>query len=75
MAKSKAPPEKEDFIPTETKVSELHKHMNDWYQDHRGQPFISPRNFQLLYSVYDKYDADSFRKVFYKLRKKIQSKG
>ena len=52
-------------------VSTLFKHMNDWYQDHPGATFITPRDFQNSYPQWDKYSSDSFRKQFYKLKKII----
>ena len=54
-----------------SKVATLFKHMSDWYNDHPGSSFISPRDFQNSYPQWDKYSNDSFRKVFYSIKKRI----
>ena len=56
------------------KMATLYKHMNDWFSDHPGEAFISPRDFQNAYPQWDKYSSESFRKVFYSIKGRI-SKG
>ena len=53
-------------------VARLYKHVNDWFQDHPGAKFISPRDFQNAYPEWDKYSSDSFRNVFYKVKTRIK---
>ena len=52
-------------------VTTLNKHMNDWFDLHKGEEFITPKQFQNTYPKWDKYSNDSFRKAFYSIRKRI----
>ena len=75
MAKSKTNEDegKPLFPKNEIASVTLKKHMEDWFQNHRNEAFITPVEFQNLYPMYEKYDSKSFRIVFYKFKKKIQT--
>ena len=52
-------------------MAQLKKHMNDWFDDHQGAEFITPRQFQNAYPKWDKYLTESFRNIFYAVKKRI----
>ena len=52
-------------------MTTLKKHVSDWFENHRGEEFISPMIFQQTYPQFDKYDHASFRTAFYAVKKKL----
>ena len=74
MTKSKAnKEEKPAFDSTNANlVKTLNKHMQDWFDSHPGEEFISPLVFQQTYPLFDKYESQSFRKKFYAVKRRIQ---
>ena len=52
-------------------VATLYKHVNDWYNQHPGATFITPRDFKNAYPQWDKFSNESFRRNFYVVKNKI----
>ena len=52
-------------------MTTLKKHVSDWFENHRGEEFISPMIFQQTYPQFNKYDHASFRTAFYAVKKKL----
>ena len=62
--KSSKKEEKEVFDSTnESLMTKLKKHMVDWFEAHPGEEWISPKAFQNVFPVFDKYSSESFRAV------------
>ena len=73
MSKPKSKVEKIEFdTSNENLIQILRKHMDDWFQDHPTEKFISPQHFQNMYTQFDKYTTASFRTIFYKIKSKIK---
>lgn len=73
MGKSKKDEEKKPSVDTSSAntMSTLRKHMDDWFEKHQHEEFISPLLFQNTYPQWGKYDVKSFRNAFYNVKKKI----
>ena len=71
--RAKTTEEKENFNKkNKNLVTLLDKHVHDWYNDHPGVSFITPRDFQNAYPQWDKYSNESFRSAFYIIKKRIE---
>ena len=46
--------------------------MEDWFNKHQDEKFITPLAFQNIYPQWDKYINESFRKPFYSYKKKLK---
>ena len=73
MAKAKGKDDSKPAFDTSNAgaMATLKKHMMDWFNNHRGEEFISPMTFQQTYPQFDKYDSSSFRKPYYAIKKRI----
>ena len=73
MGKSKASKEDQTLFDTSSSnlMKTLHKHMQDRFDNHPGEEFISPMVFQQTYPLFDKYETKSFRNAFYAVKRKI----
>ena len=70
--KSSKKEEKEVFDSTnESLMTKLKKYMVNWFESNPGEEWISPKAFQNVFPVFDKYSSESFRAVFYNIKKKI----
>ena len=54
-------------------ISQLKKHMVDWFEKHPTQKFISPMQFQNAYPQWDKYTTRSFSVPFYAIKTRIKN--
>ena len=74
MAKAKLKQQEDTKVTFNTTdanlMATLRKHMNDWFENHKGEEFISPMIFQQTYPQFDKYDSIPFLRSFYNIRKK-----
>ena len=74
MSKKASSEDKISFdVKNQNLFDTLKKHMSDWFEAHQTEKFITPKDFQNIYPMFDKFDSLSFRKGFYKAKNRIQA--